>query len=221
MVFTEYDFIGRLGAPEDQLWYDNIQEALKRLGHDFDVRFEPGKQAIHHALSGQSDGLLFQSPMLKELFPSLVRVEFQLAVVPIYLYGMKERELDSICEQRIGMLMGFDEFSVRLQELFQCPKPVTPHYGHYMKKMLMMLKSEQLDWFLAPVVMEPFLNAHVDKQFYRLGASEIKLPVYMYLSEQNQALAEPLSEALAEVYREKGVDNTSYRPVRLGESLQR
>lgn len=218
LVFTEYDFIGRLGAPEDQLWYENIEEALNRLGHDFEVRFEPGKRAIHQALSGNSDGLLFQSPMLKELFPSLVRVEFQLAAMPIYLYSLKQREIDNICTHRIGMLMGFDEFSGRLQQLFQCPEPLSPYYGHYLKKMLMMLKSERLDWLLAPVVMEPYLNAHVEKQLYRLGASEISLPIYMYLSQKNHSLAEPLSQALADVYREREVDNNSYRPIQLEEN---
>ncbi len=217
LVFSEFDYINRMGNPEDQVWYEIIEEAVFRIGYDFEVKFESGQRPIHDALSGLSDGLLFQSQSFKELFPDLIQVEYQLSVVPLYLYAIDKPPQLDICNDNVGMLEGFDNFAVRLSTLFQCEKPIQPHYGSYMRQMIMMMQAERLDWLVAPVMMEPLLNAHVEGELYRLQASEIKIPVYMYLSAHNKHLAVPLAEAIQSVYNERGIDNQGHYPIRIAQ----
>lgn len=215
LVFSEFDYINRMGNPEDQIWYEIIEEAVSRIGYDFEVKFESGRRPIHDALSGLSDGLLFQSQSFKELFPDLVQVDYQLSVVSLYLYALDKPEQLDICSDEVGMLEGFDNFAVRLSTLFECEKAIQPHYGSYMRQMIMMMQADRLDWMVAPVMMEPFLNAHVEGELYRLQASEIKIPVFMYLSAHNKHLAVPLAEAIQSVYKERGIDNQSHYPIRM------
>jgi hypothetical protein len=217
LVFSEFDYINRMGNPEDQIWYEIIEEAVFRIGHDFEVKLESGRRPIHDALSGHSDGLLFQASSFKELFPDLIQVEYQLSVVPLYLYAINKPEQLDICNEEVGMLEGFDNFAVRLSTLFNCEKPMQPHYGSYLRQMIMMMQAERLDWVVAPVMMEPFLNAHVEGDLYRLQASEINIPVFMYLSAHNKHLAVPLAEAIRSVYEERGIDNSSPYPIRMSQ----
>jgi hypothetical protein len=210
LIFTEFDYLGRVSPQHYQLWFSIIDDAVGRLGYEFEVRFEPGRRAIHETLSDRSDGLLFQSPSLKKSYPKLVRVEYQLFRVPLYLYGLKEPKQRNFCNQKIGMLLGFDEFSQTLKTVFKCDSAIEPHYGNYFRQLLMMIQADRLDWVLAPIIMEPYLNTIVDQKMYRLQTSEIQHPVFMYLSAHNKKLAEPLAASLSDVYRERGIDNNNH-----------
>lgn len=207
LVFSEYGYVKHLGPVEDQPVYRIVSEALARVGYDFEVRFDPVKRAIHDALSGKTDGLLFQPYTLKEMLPRLIRVEFQLFEASIYFYSVQKPEAYDICNQRLGMVLGYDDLASQFAQLYECKNPIQPHYGQQLQQMINMIQADRLDWVVAPEVLEPYLNSEREKPLYRLQESEIKVPLYMYLNERNKHLAEPIAEALKQIYQEKGINS--------------
>jgi hypothetical protein len=215
LVFSEYGYIKHLGPVEDQPVYDIIGKALGRVGYDFEVRFEPVKRAVHDTLSGKTDGLLFQPYMLKEVHPSLIRVEYQLLSASLYLYSIHEPIHGSIhqpkaydiCKQRLGMMLGYDDLASQLSRLYDCDNPIQPHYGQQLQQMINMMQGDRLDWVLIPELLGSYLSSERENPLYRLVESEITVPIYMYLNEHNKLLAEPIAEALRQTYIEHGINS--------------
>lgn len=205
LVFSEYGYIKHLGPVEDQPLYDIIGKALARIGYDFEVRFEPRKRAVHESLSGKTDGLLFQTEKVQEVHPSLIRVDYELFDASIYLYSIQEPKAYDICKQRLGMMLGYDDFSSQLARIFGCDNPMQSYYGHQLQQMINMMRGDRLDWVLMPEALEPYLNSDRETPLYRLKESKITVPIYMYLNEHNKHLAKPIANALKQTYEEQGI----------------
>ncbi len=210
LVFSEFGYVRHLGAVEEVPVYRILSKALARIGYDYEVQFEPVKRAIYHAESGITDGLLFQSYRLKERYPSLVRVEYQLFSTSIYFYGLKEPQDFDVCRQRIGMVSGYEVIVSRFSRLFDCDKPIQPYYGKHLQQLSNMMQVGRLDWIAAPEAIEGYLNSQREDPLYRLEESDISISIYMYLSAHNQHLAKPLAQALEQTYSELGISSDDF-----------
>ncbi|BFM14865.1 hypothetical protein R50073_10480 [Maricurvus nonylphenolicus] len=210
LIFSEYSYLRHLGSVEEVPVYRVVTDALARVGYDYEVRFAPVKRAIYQADSGGSDGLLFQPYRLKEQYPNLVRVEYQLFSTSIYLYADNKPRAYDICKQRIGMLSGYEQIAIQLSDMFNCDKPIQPFYAKYLHQLNNMMQGGRLDWISAPEALEQYLSAQRQTPLYRLEESDINISIYMYLSARNHHLAKPIAQALEQTYHELGITSDKF-----------